>query len=676
MAKILVIDDEKIIRDQMKKLLDLDDYETFTAEDGQTGLKIYDQEQPDIALVDVKMPGMSGIEVLKRMKERSTATEVIIITGHGGVETAIEALKLGAFSYLQKPLEYDELEIEIKRALEKQEMKKQLDKHVLSLESAYSELEQIFNTAVDGMWVIDKNANVLRVNDRFQTLSGFSAGEAVGKKCYEVFPSAVCRTSECCMVRIRGGEKHVQYEIDKKCKDGSKVPCLLSIVPYMASNGELIGMVQNIEDMTERKRAAAEMKKAHDQLESLYARLQREHEIAKQVFAKVIRTDYIEFPNMKYLLWPMEIVSGDLLLVAPKSPDGMYIFLGDFTGHGLSAAIGAIPVTDVFYAMTAKNASIADIVAEINSKLKAVLPTGIFCCACLMELDHDSGELTVWNGGMPDVFVVKKQGGLKHRLPFHAPALGVVGSDELELDTEIIELAPGDRVYAYSDGVTELCAHNGEKFGGQRLEECLIREFAGDNILDNLGNSLKGFRQDAPQSDDITIIELTYGQEGPMVWKMTFTFDAGNLRTTDVASYLREMIEKDQWLREHKYDLNIILSELLVNALDWGVLGLDSSMKNDPEGFEQYVALRQRRLDALTEGWIKVDLALSGHNKGGELVIRVRDSGSGFDYSKPPPQFSDNTSFSRRGIQLVRSLCQKFSYQGRGNRVEAVYVWS
>ncbi len=122
-----MIDDEKIIRERLKKLLELDDYETFTAGDGEEGLKIFNEEKPEIALVDIKMPGLDGIEVLRKIREDAEETQVILITGHGGVETAIQALKEGAFGYIQKPIDYDELEVEIKRALEKQEMQRKLD---------------------------------------------------------------------------------------------------------------------------------------------------------------------------------------------------------------------------------------------------------------------------------------------------------------------------------------------------------------------------------------------------------------------------------------------------------------------------------------------------------------------------------------------------------------------
>ena len=145
MAKILVIDDEKIIRERLTSLLELDDYETFTAENGRKGLEVFDQEKPEIALVDIKMPGMDGIEVLRKIKEKSAETEVIIITGHGGVDTAIEALKEGAFSYIQKPVEYDELEIDVKRVLEKQEIQRRLNEYVHNLEAAVDEKNKEIN---------------------------------------------------------------------------------------------------------------------------------------------------------------------------------------------------------------------------------------------------------------------------------------------------------------------------------------------------------------------------------------------------------------------------------------------------------------------------------------------------------------------------------------------------
>ncbi|MBF0432927.1 MAG: response regulator [Fibrobacteria bacterium] len=142
MSKILIIDDERIIRENLKRLLEFDEYEVVIAGNGNEGLELFNDFQPEIVLCDIRMPGKDGIEVLKEIKQSSSLAEVIMVTGHGGIESAIQALQGGAFSYLQKPVDYDELEIEIKKALEKQEMVKRLDQHVHDLEKAINEKDE------------------------------------------------------------------------------------------------------------------------------------------------------------------------------------------------------------------------------------------------------------------------------------------------------------------------------------------------------------------------------------------------------------------------------------------------------------------------------------------------------------------------------------------------------
>ncbi len=142
MTKILVIDDEKIIRERLKRLLELDGYEVAAAEDGARGLEVFEKLRPEVALVDIKMPGVGGIEVLERMRKASPDTEVILITGHGGVETAIQALRKGAFDYITKPIDYDELTIGIQKALAKREMERKLAEHVKGLEAANRRIKE------------------------------------------------------------------------------------------------------------------------------------------------------------------------------------------------------------------------------------------------------------------------------------------------------------------------------------------------------------------------------------------------------------------------------------------------------------------------------------------------------------------------------------------------------
>ncbi len=104
MKKLLVIDDEASTRDLLKMSLESDGYTVFVAEDGPKGLEIFARENPPVVLTDIKMPGMDGIEVLRKVKEQSPDTEVIVITGHGEMNLAIQALHLEASDFINKPI--------------------------------------------------------------------------------------------------------------------------------------------------------------------------------------------------------------------------------------------------------------------------------------------------------------------------------------------------------------------------------------------------------------------------------------------------------------------------------------------------------------------------------------------------------------------------------------------
>ncbi|HDP69312.1 MAG TPA: PAS domain S-box protein [Actinobacteria bacterium] len=136
-----------------------------------------------------------------------------------------------------------------------------------STEIAHKELNQIFQTAADGMRVVDKDFNVLLTNETFLTLSDTSKDEVVGKKCYEVFRGPLCDTPDCPLVRILGGEGRVECEVEKERGDGTRVPCIVTATPFRAPDGELIGIVEDFKDITERKQTEKEIKKLKQQIE-------------------------------------------------------------------------------------------------------------------------------------------------------------------------------------------------------------------------------------------------------------------------------------------------------------------------------------------------------------------------------------------------------------------------
>ncbi|MGD9975689.1 MAG: response regulator [Desulfatirhabdiaceae bacterium] len=119
MEKILVIDDEKPTLKMFRLTLQAYGYDVLTAENGQEGLDVFERERPRIVLTDIKMPGMNGIEVLRRLKQIEPQTEVIVITGHGDMDLAIQALNLDATDFINKPIQRQLLEQALNRAQER-----------------------------------------------------------------------------------------------------------------------------------------------------------------------------------------------------------------------------------------------------------------------------------------------------------------------------------------------------------------------------------------------------------------------------------------------------------------------------------------------------------------------------------------------------------------------------
>ena len=119
MAKILVIDDEKSIRKTLKEILEYEKYQVDEAADGSEGIALIEKNKYDVILCDIKMPKMDGIELLNKTVELSIDTPVVMISGHGNIETAVEAVKKGAFDFISKPLDLNRLLVTIRNAMDK-----------------------------------------------------------------------------------------------------------------------------------------------------------------------------------------------------------------------------------------------------------------------------------------------------------------------------------------------------------------------------------------------------------------------------------------------------------------------------------------------------------------------------------------------------------------------------
>jgi len=151
MSKILVIDDERAIRNTLKEILEYEKHEVDLAEDGPTGIELFQKGCYEAVLCDIKMPQMDGIEVLEKLQEYSSETPVIMISGHGNIDTAVEAIKKGAFDFIEKPLDLNRILITIRNAT---------DKTILIKET--KSLKKKVNKTFD---IIGESAAIQRVKD-------------------------------------------------------------------------------------------------------------------------------------------------------------------------------------------------------------------------------------------------------------------------------------------------------------------------------------------------------------------------------------------------------------------------------------------------------------------------------------------------------------------------------
>ena len=139
---------------------------------------------------------------------------------------------------------------------------------------ANTELTQIFETAADAMRVVDREFNVLRVNETFSTLSGMRREEIIGKKCFEVLHGPLCETPSCPLVRILDNEYRVEIDSEKVRRDGTKIPCIITATPFRGPDGNLIGIVEDFKDISDRKRSESELMESRGKLRNLAAHLQ------------------------------------------------------------------------------------------------------------------------------------------------------------------------------------------------------------------------------------------------------------------------------------------------------------------------------------------------------------------------------------------------------------------
>lgn len=412
-----------------------------------------------------------------------------------------------------------------------------------------------------------------------------------------------------------------------------------------------------------------------------------EQRVAKAVFDRITHSGSLDQPSIRYRQSPHALFNGDLLLAAHRPSGELHVLLGDFTGHGLPAAIGAMPAADVFYSMTARGYGLAEILRELNTKLRGVLPRGMFCCTVMLNLDSQRGLLEVWNGGMPSGYLRSGRGGWTELRSQHLP-LGIVEAEDFDAAVEVLPVAPGDHVLLLTDGLLESVNATEEVFGETRLQQLLDEAPSGEPLFERLEAALAAFG--GPGSDDASLLEIAVGQvsmlpqnlsaaRGWLVasqdWSASFEYRARTLKSFNPLPFLLQLLIEVPGLRRRSGEIYTVLAELYSNALEHGVMGLDSRLKNSPEGFAEYYRQRALRLAALGEGHVRFALQIIPQGMGGRLQVRVEDSGRGFDVESELRRQREPTALGGRGLRLVQRLSDHCRWDSDGRGVTVEFRW-
>ncbi|MEO9655723.1 SpoIIE family protein phosphatase [Marinomonas sp.] len=420
-------------------------------------------------------------------------------------------------------------------------------------------------------------------------------------------------------------------------------------------------------------------------------RLSQHYSIRELFDQSIVHLNCLDTPSIQSFSQSKQPFNRCIMLAANKPDGGKHLLLGEFNAHRLEAALSAFPLADIFFSLTEKGFLMRQILVELNRRLSSILPVDIVFNGAFIDVKVNEESLEIWNAEAPNVYVYSQGEAEPIVCSSQNQPLGIASRWAQDYHVDLVPYKSGDQLMMFSNGVCRLQEGSGGVSYQALLNKMLSSVTPSKNKLDWLKENLNKQGLLDASHEDVSCLTMTLNtdlvlpkayekkivvqEDRPADFSLDYVLNATTLKNTDPLPYILQILTTVPGLNNSSAQVFMILSELYSNALEHGVLKLSSVTKSCPDGFAKYYESRQTALDELDDGFVKIHIKVKADIQKALLVLRVEDSGDGFDFSRLTYQVDNTEMLYNRGFALVDQLCEKLEFSHDGRVVTAYYDW-
>ena len=421
-------------------------------------------------------------------------------------------------------------------------------------------------------------------------------------------------------------------------------------------------------------------------LETLVNQQKQEEALAHYMYEHLSANLQKETDHIITHLQSSSAFNGDFF-INDIAPNGNHlVFLADATGHGLSAAISIIPLINTMRAMLRKGMPLAHIIHEANKKMCSDLPDDKFVAAIGLEINPHDHSVKIFNGGMPDIIAINKDSSFTHYAS-NSMSLGIMDPEDFDPGIQAIPAEQINNLFFFSDGLIEQENRAGKAFGMSGLLTLLNHCAPQDGLITKVVDCFSEFNESQELQDDLSLCDVQVKnlfadtkamneqdqqkQSGSII--ASITIQGGLIANTDIIGVFDALMHSVDMVGDLRQRAFTVFAELISNALDHGILGLDSALKNDVSGFADYLELKDERLANMQES-DNLEMSLRYDPAQEEIAFSIKDSGKGYDLAAVNSRQESNSdmALSGRGVPLINKLCKQVEVIAPGNHTSVI----